>query len=305
MPDQELALVAGRNPTKLEAWCDRHHPKRSTNNIDDVYNDPDIDAIYVALPPRFHAQVSAAGLEAGKTVLCEKPLSTRFEIALALQACASRTGRALYHATSFPFHPRSLKMRDTIRAGTLGTLRRITIACSASQILTRGDDHRLNAELGGGCLLDLGWYCVYATLWFTGLKPLRISAFGARDPSSKIWTSAQALVELEGGVIAHWDCGFDAAGRKWIEFAGSDASMICDDFLRPWDSTKPRYWIHGHDGKALCETVNSELSQEELMLHAVQHTPDRQSIESVELATETQRVLDLWEKQLVNGCNPL
>lgn len=300
MPDHELTFAAGRNENKLKAWSEKYHPERTTTNLIQACNDSAIDAVYVALPPNLHAEFSIMAMKAGKTVLCEKPLALNHEESLAILKCSAQTGTSCYHATSFPAHPRSTRMREIIRAGTLGDLRRITIACSASHILTRGNDHRLSPELGGGCLLDLGWYCVYATLWFTGLSPIKISAFGTRDQSSGIWTSAQALVQLEGGAVAHWDCGFDAAGRKWIEFAGSDASMICDDFLRPWDTQKPRFWIHGHDGKAACETVGADSSQETIMLDRISVTPDKYGIESLELAVETQRILELWEQQLVD-----
>ncbi|MFN7877281.1 MAG: Gfo/Idh/MocA family protein [Pirellula sp.] len=303
--NHKLTLVAGRDEDKLQSWAEKYHPQYTTVDLAKCCHDPAVDAIYVALPPHLHAKFSIMAMEAGKVVLCEKPLALNYEESLAIQQGSVRTHLACYHATSFPFHPRSTQMRKTIRSGTLGALRRITIACSASHILSRGNDHRLSPELGGGCLLDLGWYCIYATLWFTGLRPLKIAACGSKDSSNRIWTSAQALVELEGGVIAHWDCGFDAAGRKWIEFAGSEASMICDDFLRPWDVSKPRFWIHGHDGKAACETVGVNESQESLMLDQIKTTRDHSSIESLELAVETQKILGLWEQRLIDGSNSL
>lgn len=304
-PSHELRCSAGRDAIKLNAWSEKHSPAKTTTNLDEACSDSEVDIVYVALPPNLHAQYSIRAMEAGKTVLCEKPFALNYQEALSIQECSLRTGIPCYHATSFPFHPRSLKMRDIIRAGTLGELRRITIACSASHILSRGNDHRMTPEQGGGCLLDLGWYCVYATLWFTGLKPLSIAAFGSRDSSNRIWTSAQALVVLEGGAVAHWDCGFDAAGRKWIEFAGTDASMICDDFLRPWDTQKPRFWIHGHDGKAACETITSEKTQEELMIDRVQKPFTSDVVGSLDLAIATQRILEQWESKLIDGGNSL
>lgn len=303
LPDHELALAAGRNASKLQAWSAKHQPQRTTLDLSACCNDPTINAVYIALPPNIHSKYSIMAMEAGKIVLCEKPLSGSYEEALSIRECSNRTGIACYHATSFPSHPRSVKMREVIRNGTLGVLKRITIACSASHILLRGNDHRLSSENGGGCLLDLGWYCVYATLWFTGLRPVQLAAIGSKDPTHGIWTSAQALVELEGGAIAHWDCGFDAAGRKWIEFAGSEASLICDDFLRPWDTSKPRFWIHGHDGKAACETVGIDESQETVMLNRMKKASDQSCVESLELAVETQKILGLWEQRLINGRN--
>ncbi|XZE19421.1 Gfo/Idh/MocA family protein [Pirellulaceae bacterium SH449] len=301
MPEHELTVAVGRDLEKLSTWGTRFSPANLTTNLDEVCLSSDVEAVYIALPPHLHTKYAIAAMNSGKAVLCEKPLATNAPDARSIFETASLRNSSCHHATSFPYHPRSLAMRSMLQSGRLGKLRRVTIACSASHIMTRGNDHRLSPELGGGCLLDLGWYCVYATLWFTGLKPLNIAAFGTKEPTSQIWTSAQALVQLEGGVIAHWDCGFDAAGRKWIEFAGSDASMICDDFLRPWDSQKPRFWIHGHDGKALCETIPSERNQEEIMLNQIQPEPTKASQQSLELAVQAQQILDLWESELIDN----
>jgi predicted dehydrogenase len=305
IPEHQLVLAAGRDRKKLTNWGLRFSPAKLSTNFDEACSSPDVNAVYIALPPHLHAKYAIAAMEAGKAVLCEKPLAMNSQEARVVLETAARLNSAFHHATSFPFHPRSLVMRSVLQSGRLGDLRRVTIACSASHIMTRGNDHRLSPELGGGCLLDLGWYCVYATLWFTGLKPLDMAAFGTKDPVNQIWISAQALVQLEGGVFAHWDCGFDAAGRKWIEFAGSEASVICDDFLRPWDSQKPRFWIHGHDGKAVCETITSEISQEAIMLNQIHSEPTESSQQALELAVQTQQILDLWESKLINGCNPL
>lgn len=304
-PDHQLELATGRDLEKLHAWASKFHPARTTTDFMAACRDPEIDAVYIALPPSLHSHYSIQAMEAGKAVLCEKPLCLNVAEANAMLECSDRTGRLLEHATSFPFHPRSQRMKSVIQSGSLGSLKRITIACSASHILTRGNDHRLMAAQGGGCLLDLGWYCVYATLWFTGLRPRIITAAGTKDPATQIWTSAQALVQLEGGVIAHWDCGFDAAGRKWIELAGSEASMICDDFLRPWDMQKPRFWIHGHDGKASCEIVGTDASQESMMLDHFSNASSQHDSASIRLATETQHILSRWEQQLIHSSNSL
>jgi len=180
------------------------------------------------------------------------------------------------------------------------------IACTFAHVLTRGPDYRTDASLGGGCLLDLGWYCAWTTMWMTGQKPISIQALGRRiqpdDPDSP-WSSVQGLVQMDSGAVAHWDCGFDAAGRKWMEIAGSKASMICDDFLRPWDIDKPRFWVHGHDGKARCETVGSGAFQEANMIEVI-GTDTYSWREELAIAVETQRVLKRGAKRLQESGAP-
>jgi predicted dehydrogenase len=149
-------------------------------------------------------------------------------------------------------------------------------------------------------LLDLGWYCVYATLWFTGLQPLATHSFGSRrgQGSQAVWNQVQTIVRLEGGATACWDCGYDAAGRKWIEIAGSRGSVICDDFLRPWDLEKPRFWVHGQDGKARAEMNGAGVLQEAWMIEHAARAPLAASLESLEMAKSTQQVLDQIDRSI-------
>jgi hypothetical protein len=112
----------------------------------------------------------------------------------------------------------------------------------------------------------------------------------------------QTIARLSGGAVASWDCGYDAAGRKWIEIAGTQASVICDDFIRPWDLDKPRFWVHGQDGKARSESLGEGLLQEIRMVEAVEKQSLLESLENLELAVSTQRVLARIEKEL--GSSP-
>lgn len=298
-----IVSVAARDGQKLDAWSKQFEVTETTTDFSRLVESNSIDAVYVALPPSLHAKWATAAMQAGKAVLCEKPLTNQLQQAVDLQECSARLRIPLYHATALPHHPRTVAMREVVRSGQLGQLARISMACSFSHVLNRGHDHRTDPNLGGGCLLDLGWYCAFTTQWMTGLKPLKIQASGKRMGGNGVWVSAQAIVELEQNVIAHWDCGFDAAGRKWMEIAGSDASIVCDDFLRPWDLEKPRFWVHGHDGKARAEIVGAGIHQESKMIESVEREITDCSRASLEMAVETQAVLERWERAMVSSAS--
>lgn len=303
-PGDSLVRVAARDPIKLARWQQQHSVACGSTDFLETIEADDIDAVYVALPPSEHARWSIAALERGKRVLCEKPLAANVEDAVAMLEASRRTQTPLVHATGFPFHPRSAAIRSIVQSGDLGKICRVTIACSFSGILERPGDHRTLVSAGGGCLLDLGWYCVYATAWLTGQHPTFMQSIGTRaapGSNDSAWEHVQTVARLSGGAVASWDCGYDAAGRKWIEIAGTRASVICDDFIRPWDLDKPRFWVHGQDGKARSESMGEGLLQETRMVEAIETNSLHESLESLELAVHTQRVLSRIEEDLASS----
>jgi hypothetical protein len=114
----------------------------------------------------------------------------------------------------------------------------------------------------------------------------------------------------EGESLAHWDCGFDAAGRKWIEIAGTQASWICDDFLRPWNLEQPRFWVHASAGQARGEVHGVNHFQEVALIETCSKakfgvtTGDANSTyfhKSRSIAIETHRILDAIESAVDRG----
>jgi predicted dehydrogenase len=306
----EVVFCAGRDLNKLRDWQDRYAVRYGTTNLHAACNSPQVDAVYVALPPSLHTEFATLALRAGKRVLCEKSLSVNVEQAEEIRRVVRETKVPLVHATAFPHHPRANAIRRVIESGELGEICRVSVACSVGSILDR-KDHRSDASAGGGCLLDLGWYCVYSTLWFTGFRPTQMQSLGTRihaDPNSA-WYQVQTAAKLapslpstshlaHRSLVASWDCGYEAAGRKWIEIAGTKASVICDDFLRPWDIDKPRFWVHGSDGKARCETEGIGVFQESQMVESVKNISLDESLEALSLAIETQGILSRIDASL-------
>ena len=316
-----LAGIASRDLRRAKAWAlersaeanrDENECIKAYDGYQAMLEDPIIDWIYIALPPSLHYTWTIAALAAGKHVLCEKPLCLNALEARELASASKLNHRRLFHATGFPYHPRSAAAKMLIQSGELGGIRRIHVACSFAGILTRGNDHRADNSLGGGCLLDMGWYCVLSTLWFTGLDCVRLRAVGTKRDG--VWYQVQVLAEMSNGSIAHWDCGFDAAPRRWIEIAGTDASWICDDFLRPLDVAKPRFWIHGQEGKTRTEVIGEGTFQEAVMIEACQNASsnethsvsdaldtDHSFNQQLDLAIKTHHILDCIERSIETG----
>jgi predicted dehydrogenase len=299
----ELSAVASRSPEKATAWATEHRAARSYGTYEALLDDPEIDVVYIPLPPSLHAQWTIKAAEHGKHVLCEKPLALEASQAEEMAAACREHDVQLMDGVMWLHHPRAAEMHRFLGDGTLGDLRRVTSAFSFHWDEVPTGDFRLSRDLGGGSLGDLGWYCIGATLWAFGDRPLRV--FGtaryygtARDAdrnfSGMLWFDRERM--------ASFDCGFDVGMRRWMEVAGTQASLVCDDFTRPWNEERPRFWLHDTRGK-MSEHASSPRIQEVCMIDdfcdivrsgVLDDRWPRQAI-------ETQRVCDALDRSARTG----
>ncbi len=259
----ELAAIASRSNEKAVSWANEHGAARSHASYDALLNDPNVDAIYIPLPPTLHAEWTIKTARQGKHVLCEKPLAMNVSEAQEMAAACREHNVQLMDGVMWAHHPRADDMLGPIQNGTLGELRRMTSTFTLHWDEIPENDLRLQRELGGGSLLDLGWYCVHATLWAFGELPLRVYATARyyRDVDMNF----SGLMWFDHQRMASFDSGFDVAMRKWFEVAGTNASLICDDFSRPWNEERPRFWLHDAAGK-MSEHVSDCPPQEVRMI---------------------------------------
>lgn len=272
-------MIASREASRARFAAEGHGIPHAAGSYQACVESDQVDGIYVALPPSLHHQWTMAAIAAGKHVLCEKPIATSAEQTRAMYAAADAAGVRLLDATGWPHHPRSAMFADWIASGRLGQLRHISTAVSFYEPF-QSDEHRLDAERGGGCLLDLGWYAFGLAIAAAG-RFERVASTTIRR--SGVPMRVAAVGELAGGVQATISCGYDTASRKWMEIAGDEASLICDDFTRPWPDRPVRCWVHRRDGSVESETFDDPDGhiQERRMIAAwidpeVDLTPHRQ-----------------------------
>lgn len=160
--DADLVAVAARDIDRARALTPL---ERAYGSYAEVIDDPDIDAVYIALSNDGHLPWTVAALEAGKAVLCEKPLGCHAEEAREMRAVADRTGSLLVEATWNLWHPRTRRASALLRSDTIGAL----TAVSASFVFhgVEAGNYRLDPLLGGGALLDVGCYPLTAAAWAT------------------------------------------------------------------------------------------------------------------------------------------
>lgn len=261
-PTATLLAIASRDPQRGRDFAAQHEIPVVCTSYEELLARPDIDAVYIPLPPSLHADWTIRALQAGKHVLCEKPLAVHPADAARMAEVSRATNRLLVDGVMWRHHPRAAAMSAFLERGDLGPLRRVTSAFTFPADKFPADDLRFRRELGGGALLDLGWYCVGAILWATRRMPTRV--FGAAKYVNDVDRQFAAMLWFDDDLQASFDCGFETTTRKWLEIAGTRASLVCDDFTRPWQQEKPRFWVHDQQGK-----VAEHLSSPDIQEHCL------------------------------------
>ncbi len=152
------AAVAGRDGARAARYAAEHGIERGVQGYQTLVDDPDIDALYIPLPNSLHAQWTIRALEAGKPVLCEKPLCGNLADTQRVLSVARQTGTLLWEAFVFPFNEHMQRIRSLVDDGAIGEVREIQAGFHFA--VSRPDNIRMSAELEGGALRDVGCYPV-------------------------------------------------------------------------------------------------------------------------------------------------
>jgi predicted dehydrogenase len=191
----EVAAVAARDVGRAQAFATKHGVPRVHASYDALIADDAIDAIYNPLPNGLHAEWSIRALEAGKHVLCEKPIASNAAEAAQMAEAAVRTGRVLVEAFHWRYHPLAARMREVVQT-ELGEIRHVEATLCFP--LPFPSDIRYSWELAGGAMMDAGCYTVNMVRWLAGAEPEVVSA-EARLAKPKVDRYMRAELRLPGG----------------------------------------------------------------------------------------------------------
>ncbi len=221
----ELLGVASRDAGRAAAYAATHGIPRTYGTYDALLADPDIDVVYIALPNHLHAAWAVRALDAGKHVLCEKPLALTVAQVDAVADAAARTGRIVVEGFMYLHHPQIVRALELARGGSLGPLELVT--GTFSFLLDRSDDPRANLAMGGGSLWDVGCYPVSLARRIAGEEPDRLAGF-ARFDEAGVDRMFIGQLHFPGGLLAQFDSGFAAPDRERVEIVGRDARLVLD-----------------------------------------------------------------------------
>jgi xylose dehydrogenase (NAD/NADP) len=234
----DVVAVASRELSRATTYAVEHGIERPYGSYDAMLADPDLEAVYISLPNSMHVEWSIAALDAGKHVLCEKPLDRRpNEVERAFDT-AERNGLVLMEAFMYRHHLQTFALHELVSSGRLGELRQVRAAFSFT--LDDPQDIRLRPELGGGALMDAGCYCVNVVRLLAG-EPELVFGREVIGPTGVDLRFA-GLLEFPGSVLAEFHCGFDLPYESALEAIGSDATVVVPE---PWRCRDPHLELNG------------------------------------------------------------
>jgi D-xylose 1-dehydrogenase (NADP+, D-xylono-1,5-lactone-forming) len=221
----EVVAVASRDQARAEAYAREQAIERAHDSYDALLADPEVDAVYISLPNSMHVELSIRALEAGKHVLCEKPLTRRVVEAEQAFDVAERTGRLLMEGFMYRHNPQTAKLSALVAEGVIGGLQLVRAAFSFT--VDNPSNIRMLAELDGGALMDVGCYCVNASRLLAG-EPDDVYGSQVPGPGGADVRFASTM-RFPADVIGQFDCGLDLPTRDELEVVGSEGSLFLDD----------------------------------------------------------------------------
>ena len=225
-----VAAVASRDLERAQTYAAEWQIPATHAGYDQMLRDPSIDAIYIPLPNALHVEWTLRALDAGKHVLCEKPLAASAEDVDRVDAVARARQRVVAEAFMYRHEPMMARILELIAANAVGPLKSIGAGFTFAQ--SRSNDVRLDAALGGGSLWDVGCYAVGIARLVAGAEP--VEAFGyATMTAGGVDEAFTGLLRFDGGVVATIQSGFRSPYRMWLEVVGSDGLLRVANPFRP------------------------------------------------------------------------
>jgi len=217
-----LMAVASRTQDSADKYAREWKISRAHGSYEALLADPEIDVIYVSLPNHLHAEWTIKAVEAGKHVLCEKPLALNVDEVEAIKSAARKYGRVVAEAFMYRHHPQTLKVQELAKSGSLGTLK--LIRGSFSFILSREGDVRLDPAMGGGSIWDVGCYPISYARSVLGENPLEVFGRQVTGPTG-IDETFVGQMRFDHDVLAQFDCSFVIPFHSFMEIVGSEGAL--------------------------------------------------------------------------------
>ena len=242
-----VMAIASRDVRKARTAADTLGIARAYGSYEELLADPEVEAVYNPLPNHLHVPWSIRAAEAGKHVLCEKPIALTANEARTLLAVRDRTGVQIGEAFMVRAHPQWIKARELIDSGRIGELR--LVVGHFSYYRRDFDDIRSRLEFGGGALMDIGCYPITLSRWLFNAEPLEVIARIERDPDMGVDRLVSGVLRFGGGQ-ASFTCSGQLVPHQRMQLFGTRARIEVEiPFNAPPDAAC-RIYVDGGEGLA-------------------------------------------------------
>ncbi|MFC7681851.1 Gfo/Idh/MocA family protein [Paenibacillus sp. GCM10028914] len=218
----EVTAIASRDIDKSQATAEELAIPKAYGSYEEILLDPDIDAVYIPLPNHLHKEWTIRAAEAGKHILCEKPLALTEAEAAEMAEAAAKSGVHLSEAFMYRYHPRYDIIKDLLNSGAIGEIRAIHSSFTFNNSGS-ATNVRFRKDWGGGSIYDIGCYPINAARILLGTEPEAVTVQAFFSPAhDNVDMMASGLIEFGGNVALTFDCGMWAAGRNPLEIIGTE-----------------------------------------------------------------------------------
>lgn len=218
----QLAMVGSRSRDKAAEIAQQFNCN-TCGSYEDVVNSPEVDVVYISLPPALHEELSIKAANAGKHVFCEKPAAISYASGKKMVEAARRNNVRLLEGLMFRYHPQNVKVKELIKNGDLGNL--LKFEGSFGYAMPEKNSNSLNKELGGGCLHACGVYPVAASRMLFEEEPVSVFCRLKTDPESGVDIKADMVLEYASGKSAFASALFGSYYESTYSILGTKASV--------------------------------------------------------------------------------
>lgn len=270
----EVVAIASRNLDKAEKAAALLAIPKFYGSYEELLADAEVDAVYIPIPNHLHVPYTIKALNAGKHVLCEKPIGmTAQEAQQLLEITQQKPNLKVMEAFMYRFHPQWLLVKKLLAEGAIGQLKSIHSVFSFFN--DDPNNIRNHKNMGGGGVMDIGCYCISLPRWIFEQEPQSVVAFIDNDPVFNVDRLVNGILKFEAG-SASFTCSMQMAPNQRAHLQGTLGQIEIELPFSPPHNQPARVWLHNQNGSQLflSEIANQYILQADLFAQAILNQTD-------------------------------
>jgi predicted dehydrogenase len=265
----DIVAIASRDLERAHAVAKSLNIPKVSNSYEALISDPEIDAVYIPLPNHMHIEWAIKALEAGKHVLCEKPIGlSSLEVQQLLNAAKARPHLKVMEAFMYRFHPQWQLAKKLVTDGKVGELK--TIHSFFSYYNIDPNNIRNKKDAGGGGLMDIGCYCISLSRFIFNTDPARVFGIAEFDPNSKTDRLASGILDFKTGTST-FTCSTQLMAYQRVNILGTEGRIEIEVPFNAPANQATRLWLHTKSGsdEILLDAVDQYTIQGDMFSKAI------------------------------------